>query len=292
MRRTMLFLPGNNPNMLQNGDILGADCVIFDLEDAVSPAEKDSARILVRNMLKSLPFQSCQVIVRINSLDTPFWLEDIGEMVALAQPLLMPTKVSDKTYIQTISEAIAHEEEKNGLPVGSTKLMPLLETALGIENAYEIASADKRVVALFLGAEDLTADLHCRRTGEGEEIAYARARIVCAARAAGLEVYDTPFTSIDDMEGLKADALRAKAMGFDGKAVISPRHVDCVNKIFSPTMQEVQYAKRVFEAIDLAKQQGKGAVSLGGKMIDAPIVKRAQQVLEAAKMMGVGELNE
>ena len=278
----MLFLPGNNPNMILNGGILGADSIIFDLEDAVAPDQKDAARELVKNALQTLDFGNCEIIVRINALDTPYWEEDLEEMIPLKPDVIMPTKVSGGDYIRKLAEKMSQVELASGIEEGHTKIIPLLETTLGIENAFEIASASPRMAALYLGAEDLTADLRCSRTKEGGEIAYARGRLVCAARAAGIEAYDTPFTDVEDLEGLEKDARLAKSLGYTGKAVISPRHVDCVNRVFSPTPKEIQYAKDVFAAIEQAKAQGKGAISLRGKMIDAPIVQRARLVLEAA----------
>lgn len=286
MRRTMLFLPGNNPRMIMNGGLLGADSIIFDLEDAVAPDEKDAARILVSKALKRLNFGKCEIIVRINALDTPYWEEDLEKIISLKPDVIMPTKVSGADYIHTLSDKMLELEEKAGIPVGKTKIIPLLETALGIEHAYEIAMATDRIEALYLGAEDLTADLRAPRTKEGNEIAYARGRIVCAARAAGVEVYDTPFTDVEDMEGLEKDTKLAKSLGFTGKAVISPRHVDCVNEIFSPSKAEIKYAQEVIEAIERGKAEGRGAVSLRGKMIDAPIVGRAKIVLSMVKELG------
>ena len=291
MRRTMLFLPGNNPNMIMNGGILGADSIIFDLEDAVAPDQKDAARELVKNALQTLDFEGCEIIVRINALDTPYWEEDLEEMIPLKPDVIMPTKVSGAPYIHQLAEKMSQVERAAGIEEGHTKIIPLLETTLGIENAFEIAAASPRMAALYLGAEDLTADLRCTRTKEGGEIAYARGRLVCAARAAGIEAYDTPFTDVEDMVGLEKDARLAKSLGYTGKAVISPRHVDCVNKVFSPTRKEVQYALDVFAAIEQAKAQGKGAISLRGKMIDAPIVMRAKIVLDAAREIG-GLLDE
>lgn len=282
MRRTMLFLPGNNPNMIMNGGLLGADSIIFDLEDAVAPDQKDAARILVKSALRSLDFGGCEIIIRMNALDTPYWEEDIEEMVPLGPSAIMPTKVSDGNYIRKLEQKITETEEKNGMDVGKIKLIPLLETAMGIEHAYDIAIASPRMEALYLGAEDLTADLRCERTKEGAEILYARGRLVCAARAAGIEAYDTPFTDVEDMEGLRSDARFANGLGYTGKAVINPRHVEDVNCIFSPSDKEIRYAREVFGAIREAKRQGKGAISLRGKMIDAPIAQRAKLVLEAA----------
>ena len=291
MRRTMLFLPGNNPNMIANGGILGSDSIILDLEDAVAPDQKDAARELVKNALVAVDFGKCEIIIRINGLDTPYWEEDLEELIPLKPDAIMPPKVSSGDYIRQLDEKITQVEQKNGMKPGTTKLIALLETAQGIENAYEIACASERMTAMFLGAEDLTADLRCARTKEGGEIAYARGRIVCAARAAGIEVYDTPFTDVEDLQGLEKDARLAKGLGFTGKASISPRHVDCINRVFSPTQKEIQYALDVFAAIEQAKAMGKGAISLRGKMIDAPIVQRAKIVLDAAREIG-GLLDE
>ncbi|WMJ84665.1 HpcH/HpaI aldolase/citrate lyase family protein [Oscillospiraceae bacterium LTW-04] len=282
MRRTMLFLPGNNPNMIGNGGLLGADSLIFDLEDAVSPDEKDAARELLKNALMSLNFGKCERIIRINGLDTPYWEEDLRALLPLGPEVILPPKVSGADYIQKLDEKLTALEQEFGLQGGRTKIIALLETAMGIENAYDIAVASPRVIALFLGAEDLSADFRCARTVEGEEIRYARGRIVCAARAAGIEAYDTPFTDVRDLEALERDAAFAKGLGFTGKACISPAHVATVNRIFSPTLKEIDYAREVFDAIAQAKRQGKGAISLHGKMIDAPIVQRARLVLEAA----------
>jgi len=282
MRRTMLFLPSNNPNMVCNGGLLGADSLIFDLEDAVAPDQKDAARELLKNALGSLNFGKCEIIVRINGLDTPYWEEDLEYILPLKPDVIMPPKVSDGDYIRTLDQKLTELEAKFGIPAGSTKILALLETAQGVENAYEIARASKRMMGLFLGAEDLSADLRCKRTKEGSEILYARGRLVCAARAAGIEVYDTPFTDVQDLDGLEKDAEFAKGLGFSGKACISPAHVDTVNRVFSPTPADIQYAKDVFAVIAEAKRLGKGAISLRGKMIDAPIVQRARLVLEAA----------
>lgn len=285
MRRSMLFFPGNSANMLLNADFLGADSMILDLEDAVAPTEKDSARILVRNAIRDLGFTH-EVIVRINPIDSPYWQKDLAYIVPVKPDMIMPTKVSGAEDVKLISSAIAAEEEKAGIEKGTVKLIPLIETALGVEKAFEIASSDPRVSAIFLGAEDLTADLQCKRTKEGKEIFYARSRMVMAARAAGIDVYDTPWTDVEDYDGLIEDAAFAKSLGFSGKSSISPRHVRFINEIFSPTDEEIQYAKDVFETIEKAKAEGKGVVSLRGKMIDAPIVSRAEQVLKAAEEMG------
>ncbi len=287
MRRSMLFLPGNNPNMLINGSCLGADAVIFDLEDAVAPAEKDAARILVRNTLRYMDFRGCEIIVRINSIDTPYWKPDLDAIAPHQPSLILLPKTGTADHVLEADTYLSALEEKLGLAPNTIGLMPLIETALGVENAFAIASASTRVKALFLGAEDLTADLQCKRTKEGREIEYARTRLVVAARAAGVDVYDTPFTDVNDDEGIWVDARLAKSLGFTGKASISPRHVEVINAVFSPTQKEIDYAYEVMEAIALAKAQGKGAIALHGKMIDAPIVSRARQTIAAAEALGL-----
>lgn len=286
MLRSMLFLPGNNPNMLINGGCLGADAVIFDLEDAVAPAEKDAARILVRNTMQYLDLGGCQRIVRINSVDTAYWQQDLQAILPQKPDMILLPKTGTPADALTADAYMTQVEQALGLD--ETPLMPLIETALGVENAYAIASCCSRVKALFLGAEDLSADLQCKRTKEGQEIAYARTRLVVAARAAGIEVFDTPFTDVNDDEGAARDALIAKALGFSGKASISPRHVEGINNAFSPTLEEIRYAYDVMDAIELAKAQGKGAISLRGKMIDAPIVNRARQTIAMARELGLG----
>ncbi|MBQ6899988.1 MAG: CoA ester lyase [Firmicutes bacterium] len=287
MRRSMLFLPGNSPNILLNADFLGSDAIILDLEDAVAPTEKDSARILVRNAITSLGYTR-EVIVRINPVESPYWQKDLQQIIKVKPDMIMPTKVSCAQDVKIVSDYIGQMEEEYGIPAGTVKMIPLIETALGVENAYEIASADPRVTAIFLGGEDFTADLRCKRTKGGNEIFYARSRMVVAARAAGVDVYDTPWTDVEDYEGLVEDAKFAKSLGFTGKSSISPRHIPFINEVFSPTEEEIQYAKDVFECIEKAKAEGKGVVSLRGKMIDAPIVARARQVLEAAEAIKGG----
>ena len=287
MRRSMLFLPGNSPNMLLNANILGSDSVILDLEDAVAPTEKDSARILVRNAIQSLGYTK-EVIVRMNPIDSPYWEKDLDTIVPVKPDMIMPTKVSGAKDIQIIAEYITKLETELGLEVGKIKLIPLIESALGVERAFEIASADPRVTCIFLGGEDFTADMRCVRPKPGNEIFYARSRMVVAARAAGVDVMDTPWTDVEDIEGLIEDTKLAKSLGFSGKASISPRHVAAINEVFSPTEAEIQYAKDVMDTIEKAKAEGKGVVSLRGKMIDAPIVNRARQVLEMAEAIKGG----
>ena len=292
MRRSMLFLPGNNPNMLINGNCLGADAAIFDLEDAVAPAEKDAARILVRNTMRYMDFRDCERIVRINSTDTPYWKADLEAVMPQKPELILLPKTGSSKDTLEVDAYMTELEQKLGFTTNTVGLMPLIETALGVENAFQIAASTRRVQALFLGAEDLTADLQCKRTKEGREIEYARARLVVAARAAGVDVYDTPFTDVNDDAGILEDAALAKSLGFTGKASISPRHVEVINRVFSPTLQEIDYAYEVMDAIAQAKAQGKGAIALRGKMIDAPIVARAERTIAMAEALGLDRRDE
>ncbi len=287
MCRSLLFLPGNNPNMLINGNCLGADAVIFDLEDAVSPQEKDAARILVRNTFRYMDFGRCQRVVRINSVDTDYWKKDLDALLPQQPDLILLPKTGCPEDVSVADAYMTEVEKRLGMAQGSVGLMALIETAQGVENAYAIASCSGRVKALFLGAEDLTADMQCKRTKEGREIEYARCRLVTAARAAGIEVYDTPFTDVNDDAGIVTDAQIAKNLGFNGKAAISPRHVDTINQVFSPSLKEIDYAYEVMDVIKRAKEQGKGAIALHGKMIDAPIVARAERTIAMAEALGM-----
>lgn len=280
MRRSVLFLPGNSPNMVINGGIFGSDSLILDLEDGVSVNQKDTARYLIREALKSLDFGNCERIIRINGMNTPFWKDDLEAVVPLKPEAIMVTKAGNAEDIRKVEEEIKQIEIHSSIAQGSVQIAPLLETASGVENAYQIAGSSPRIKALYLGAEDLTADLKCIRTKLGREIIYAREKIVYAARAAGIEAYDTPFADIDDIKGLEEDARMAKSLGFTGKMAISPRQIACINHVFYPAPEEILYAKAVYEAAKAAEKQGKGVVALDGKMIDAPIVLRAHQVLQ------------
>ena len=288
MIRSLLFVPGNNPAMLQNASIHGADALILDLEDAVAVREKDSARALVRRAVKALDFSGIPLVIRINPAGSPYLEDDLLAMVPLAPGFLMPTKVSGAGDIARLSARMAQIEAEHGMKAGGIGLIPLIETALGVENAFQIAGCDPRVRGMFLGAEDLTSDLGAKRSKEGQEILYARGRMVMAAKACGIPMYDTPFTDVDDEAGLEADALFAKSLGFDGKAAISPRHVAAINQVFSPSLADIAYAREVMAAIREGEAAGLGAVSLRGKMIDKPIVDRARRVLQAAEQLGLG----
>lgn len=285
LRRTMLFMPGNNPGMLQNGGVFGADAIILDLEDAVAPQEKDAARLLVAQSLKTVDYGTSEKIVRINPLDT-FARKDIEDIVPCRPDALLVPKVESPEDIQEVARLVAAAEKPGQAPV---KLIALLETPCGIAEAYRIAKADKRVVALAFGAEDYTASLGAKRTKEGTEIFSARTIVVNSAAAAGIQSIDTPFTDVNDREGLIADTLLAKQLGFKGKLSINPRQIDDIHNVFNPTEQDINWAERVIKAIRKAEAEGSGVASLDGKMVDAPIVARAERILFLARLLGLAE---
>lgn len=301
MIRSLLFIPGSNEKLLAKGPGSDADALIYDLEDAVSPDQKDVARTMVRDALlgnhategdASLQNHAAEGdahrshirIVRINSIETEYWKEDLREVLKGAPDMIMLPKASQPEDIATLLDELSKIEENSNEAVG---IIPLIETALGLENAYRIASCSPRIKGMLLGAEDLTADLHCKRTKEGREIFYARSRMVACGRAAGVEIFDTPFTDTRDEEGIKSDAELAKSLGFTGKAAITPRHLETINAAFSPTAEDIEYARAVLAAIEEAEREGRGVIALNGKMIDAPVVERARQVLDAAQAIGL-----
>lgn len=287
LRQTMLFIPGNNPGMVQNGVVFDSDAVIFDLEDAVSLKEKDTARILLKNALVNIDYSSVEVVVRINGLDSNLLRKDLAAVVQPQLDTILAPKINKAAEIKEIDQILTKLEKENNLDK-TIKIIALVETALGLENSLSIARASERMTAILFGGEDFTADIRTERTDRGEEIDYARSRIIVSCRAAGIEAIDTPYSDINNLKSLIKDARRAKRLGFDGKALISPKQINIVNKIFSPTAAEVDWAKQVIRALERAEKEGKGVISLEGKMIDAPVVNRAKRIINiASKKEGV-----
>jgi citrate lyase subunit beta/citryl-CoA lyase len=283
LRRSMLFIPGNNPGMMQDAHIYGSDALMFDLEDSVTLQEKDAARMLVYQALKTIDYNSVERVVRINPLSTPFGTEDVEAMIrAGAQVLRMP-KTEMARDVQDLEVLIARVEEASGIPVGSTAIIAAIESALGVVNAWEIARASRRLVALAFGAEDFTANMKTSRSKEGTELLQARAQIVLAARAAGIDAIDTVFSDLNDMDGLVRETQLIKQLGFDGKSVINPRQIKPVHQVFTPTAEEIEKARRIVKALRQAEAKGSGVVALDGRMIDRPVVLRAQRIIELAK---------
>jgi citrate lyase subunit beta/citryl-CoA lyase len=286
LRRTMLFMPGNNPGMLLNAAILGADSVILDLEDAVSLTEKDSARILVREAIKNIDYSNVEVVVRVNPMDSQFGVEDV-KVISKVKPDALLVPKADEEAIKTVDGLLNKIEAEEGFEENSIKIIPLVETAFGLETVYNIIRASKRVAAVLLGGEDLTADLGIKRTKEGEEIFYARNKVAVACRALKVDSIDTPFTDTNDYEGLAADTAKAKSLGMTGKAAINPRQIDTIHSVLAPSDAEIKHALRIIDAMEEAKKEGKGVFSIDGKMVDAPIINRALNTVELARRLGV-----
>jgi len=288
LRRSRLYIPGNTPDLVINAGLFGADCIILDLEDSVAPEQKFDARFVVRNMLVSkINFLgSSERIVRINPLNGEFGHADL-EMIVPARPdnILIP-KCESADDIIKVERIVAQLEQRHGIEK-QILFMPLIETAKGILNAYEIAKASKRSVALCFGAEDFTRDIGVERTREGRETLNARCSIVYAAKAAGIEAIDTVFSDVDDAEGLRLSTLEALSLGFSGKGVIHPGQIKIVHSVFAPGAEQIETAKKIMNAIAEAKAQGRGVIALGSKMIDAPVAERAKKTLELARKMGI-----
>ena len=283
-RFSRLYLPGNTPALMLNAGIHKPHGIILDLEDSVAPAKKEEARYLVRNALRQVNFYGSERMVRINPL--PAGLEDLAVVIPHNVHMVLVPKAEDpedlKRIERTIGEILTrHGEEREVF------LMPIIETALGVERAYELATATPSVVAMAIGLEDLTADLGVSRTAEGTETFYARTRLVNACKAAGIQPIDSVFSDVSDMEGLEENARRSRALGFEGMGCIHPRQIGVIHKAFSPTPEEIEKASRIMEAFREAREKGLGVVSLGTKMIDPPVVKRAERIMLLARRTGM-----
>lgn len=286
VRRSLLYIPGSSEKMLSKAADVTSDGVILELEDAVSIAEKDMARELVISCLKKLKGIKKEVIVRVNAMDTIWGIRDILGVAGCAPDAVIVPKADEKAIIMADGLLSAAENEA-GLTPGTVSIIPLFETAYSIANPMAILSASARIDGVQLGGEDLTKEQEITRTFEGEEIRYARQQLAMAARARKIDIIDTPFTAIRDMDGLRRDAETAKQIGYTGKACIHPSHTAVVNEVFSPTPEEVEDSRRVLEAYEAGVRQGKGAVMYQNKMIDAPIAERARRILKKAEHIGM-----
>ncbi|PAB00938.1 citrate (pro-3S)-lyase subunit beta [Enterococcus canintestini] len=282
LRRTMMFVPGANAAMLRDAPLYGADSIMFDLEDAVSLKEKDSARILVHFALKTFDYSSVETVVRINSLDT-VGVQDIAAMVLAGVNVIRLPKTETAQDIVDVDVEITKVEEANGITVGTTKMMAAIESAEGVLNAREIAKASSRLIGIALGAEDYVTNMRTRRYPDGQELFFARSFILHSARAAGIAAIDTVYSDVDNEAGFLKEVEMIKQLGFDGKSVINPRQIPLVNKVYAPTEKEIQDAKEVIWGIKEAEAKGSGVISVNGKMVDKPIVERAERVIALAK---------
>lgn len=287
LRRTMMYVTGNNPANVMDAHLYGSDSIMFDLEDSVSIKEKDSARFLVYNALKTMDYGGVETVVRINGLDTPFGRADLEAMVRAKPDIIRLPKAEKAEDVIEVDNIISEIEKNIGMEVGTTKMMAAVESPLGVINAYDIAKASKRLVAIAIGAEDFVTNMKTTRSPEGVELLLARSQLVLAARAAGIYALDTVYSNIKNDEGFIDEVKLIKQLGFDGKSVIHPRQIGLTHKIYTPTEKEINNAMRVVDAINEAEEKGSGVIALDGKMIDGPIVDRAYRVLELAKAAGV-----
>ncbi|MCD4746451.1 MAG: citrate lyase subunit beta [Bacteroidales bacterium] len=282
-RFSRLYLPGNSPSLMINAGIHKPDGIILDLEDSVAPDKKPEARFLIRNALRQLNFYGAERMVRINQI--PDGLKDLDYVIPHNINLLLIPKCESSDQILSVNERIKAIKKEKGIE-GNIWLMPIIESALGVIKAYEIASTSDNIVALAIGLEDYTADLGTKRTNEGTESFFARSQVVNASRAAGIQPIDSVFSDVADMEALKQNVLVSKSLGFDGMGCIHPRQIRVIHEYFAPDEVEIDKAKKIVNAFEHAKEKGLGVVSLGTKMIDPPVVKRAQKTIDLAISMG------
>lgn len=283
LRRTMMFVPGNNPGMIKDAGIYGADCIMFDLEDSVSVSEKDSARFLVYSALTTLDYSPAELVVRINDLSSGLGVADLEAIVRARPDVIRLPKTETAQDVIDCEKEIERIEKEAGIPVGSTGMMAAIESAEGVLNAPAIAKSSKRLIGIALGAEDYVTDLKTTRS-DGTELAFARGMIVNAARSAGIDALDTVYSDVSNEEGFLAEATIIKKMGFSGKSVINPRQIDPLHRLFKPSDKDIEKARAIMEAIREANAKGSGVASLNGKMIDKPVVTRAKYLLELAGM--------
>jgi len=278
-RFSRLYLPGNTPGLMINAGLHSADGIILDLEDSVAPAKKDEARILVRNALRQIDFCGAERMVRINQ--GARGLEDLHSVIPHNVNMILLPKCENAGYITQVEEEIESIKRKFNIKT-KVFLMPIIESALGVENSFEIARASENVVAIAIGLEDYTADLGVARTIEGKESFYARTRLIVAAKAAGIQPIDSVFSDVGDMEALKQNVLSSKALGFEGMGCIHPRQIPVIKNGFAPDQSEIEKSKKIVLAFETAKINGLGVVALGSKMIDPPVVARAQKIIDLA----------
>jgi citrate lyase subunit beta / citryl-CoA lyase len=283
LRRSRLYLPGTEPKYAINAALHGSDAIILDLEDSVHHGEKDAARILVRNTLRAVDFGSCERMVRINQL--PLGLEDLAEIIPESPDLILIPKVEHPQQVAEVDRMITELKSRHNIsrPIW---IMPILESALGIENAAAIGGASENVAALTIGLEDYTADMGVAKTSEGTESLYARTRLVNAAKAVGIQAIDSVFGDVGDVDALRRWGQNSRALGFEGMGCIHPSQIPVIHEAFSPTQPEIDKALKIVTAFEEAQQRGLGVVSLGSKMIDPPVVQRALKLVARARQMG------
>jgi len=286
LRRSMLFVPGSNTSMVCNAFVYRPDTVMFDLEDSVAVSEKDSARLMVYHALQHFTYKDVETAVRVNPLNSIYGLLDLEAVIRAGVDIVRLPKTDCVEDVLDMQEVIEKIEYKIGTNK-KTKLLAAIESARGVVNAVDIARCSDRLMGIALGAEDFVRDLHTQRTKSGSELMAARAQILLAARAAKIHAFDSVFSDVKDKEGFEKEARYIRDLGFDGKSLINPNQISVLHKIFAPSKKNVEWSLDVIEAAENAKENGLGVVSIDGKMVDAPIIARAQWTLELAKASGM-----
>ncbi|AIU88219.1 citrate (pro-3S)-lyase subunit beta [Pectobacterium odoriferum] len=286
LRRSMLFLPGANAAMLSNAFIYKPDSIMFDLEDAVSLREKDTARLLVFHALQHPMYRDIETVVRINQLSTPFGLLDLEAAVRGGADVIRLPKTDSTDDVDELEHHLVRIEKACGREVGSTRIMAAIESAVGVINAVAIARSSERMIGIALAAFDYVMDMQTER-GDGTELFYARCAVLHAARAAGIDAFDVVYPNVNDDAGFLKEVDLIRRLGFNGKSLINPRQIELLHNAYAPTQDEVDYSHLVIKAADEGERAGLGVISLNGKMIDGPIIDHARSVLERAQASGV-----
>ena len=287
LRRTMMFLNAQKPTLLKDPFIYGPDSLIFDLEDAVAPEEKDAARFVLAHALKKVDYHNCEKVVRINGIDTPYWKEDIRCAVFAGCDSIRIPKTESAEGVKEVEAEIIKAEQEAGVELGSTLLMAAIESALGVLNLQEICGASPRLFGVALSAGDYTKDLHTVITGTGVELNGARQQVIITARAMNVQCFDTVYTDLDDMDGLRKETQLIHDMGFDGKSIINPRQIPIVHSVYTPSRKDIIFADKVVKEIDEKRAQGIGVFTVDGKMIDVAFYDGAKRTIALAKAAGV-----
>ena len=287
LRRTMMFLNAQKPTLLKDPFIYGPDSLIFDLEDAVAPEEKDAARFVLAHALKKVDYHNCEKVVRINGIDTPYWKEDIRCAVFAGCDSIRIPKTESAEGVKEVEAEIIKAEQEAGVELGSTLFMAAIESALGVLNLQEICGASPRLFGVALSAGDYTKDLHTVITGTGVELNGARQQMIITARAMNVQCFDTVYTDLDDMDGLRKETQLIHDMGFDGKSIINTRQIPIVHSVYTPSRKDIIFADKVVKEIDEKRAQGIGVFTVDGKMIDVAFYDGAKRTIALAKAAGV-----
>lgn len=287
LRRTMMFLNAQKPNLLKDPYIYQPDSLMFDLEDAVAIGEKDAARYVLAQTLKNIDYRNCEQIVRINGIDTPFWKEDIRCAVYAGCDGIRIPKTESSDDVKKVEREVQEAEREADVKEGSTLLMTAIESAKGVMNLQDICNSSERLFGVALSGGDYTKDLHTVITGTGVELNGARQLMVIAARSAGIQCFDTVYTNLNDMDGFRRETQLIHDMGFDGKSIINPRQISIVHEVYTPTEKEIEFSKKVVEEIEEKTKQGFGVFTVDGKMIDIAFYDGAKRILDLAKAAGV-----